>query len=259
MRQEKCRGNRNIAQEPKRRRPVKGTGSQLVYDFLRSQILNLDRKPGSTINELALVEEIGISRTPVREAIIRLASEELVTILPNRGAMVAPLNLTDFPRFLEAFDLVQRAVTRLAALRRTGSQLADIAEQQRAFENAAARADPVATTIANSTYHNAIGAAAGNRFLCDQYARLLNLSMRYSRFPFGTEAYEGSTEDLRAHLHRVMEDHRAMTRAIDAGDANAAEALAHDHMVLFRDRITKYLHDNKTSAIACAPSDAAAE
>lgn len=248
-----------MAQESKRHRPVKGTGSQLVYDFLRSQILNLDREPGSAIDELALVEEIGISRTPVREAIIRLASEELVTILPNRGAMVAPLNLTDFPRFLEALDLAQRAVTRLAAMRRTDPQLTEIVERQGAFENAAARADPVAVAIANNAYHNAIGGAAGNRFLRDQYARLLNLGMRYSRFPFGTEADEGGTGGLYKHLHLVMEDHRRMTQAIRDGDAAAAEALAHDHMILFRDRITKYLYDNKTDVIACAPSDAAAE
>ncbi len=58
------------------------------------------------------MESFGLSRTPVREALIRLAADGLVVLLPDRGAQVAPVDLADFPRYVEAFDLVQRAVTR---------------------------------------------------------------------------------------------------------------------------------------------------
>ncbi|RKF12996.1 GntR family transcriptional regulator [Roseovarius spongiae] len=226
-----------------------------MYDILRAQILNLDREPGTDLDEAALVKEIGISRTPVREAIIRLASEELVTILPNRGAMVAPINLTDFPRYLEAFDLLQRAVTRLAAIRRSDADMGAIEQAMQDFDTQARAGDPVATTIANRDFHNTIGAASGNRFLCDQYARMLNLGMRYSRFPFGIGTDDRDEEGLEQHLQNVMNDHHRIAQAIRARDAELAERLGHEHTILFRERIMKYLNDSKTTKIACAQSD----
>jgi len=67
------------------------------------------------------VESFGLSRTPVREALIRLAADGLVVLLLDRGAQVAPVDLADFPRYVEAFDLVHRAVTRDAGHRASGA------------------------------------------------------------------------------------------------------------------------------------------
>ncbi len=83
-----------------------------VYQRLREGILSLDYVPGANLDEAQLVESFGLSRTPVREALIRLAADGLVVLLPDRGAQLAPVDLADFPRYVEAFDLVQRAVMR---------------------------------------------------------------------------------------------------------------------------------------------------
>ncbi len=88
----------------------KGTGTTYVYQRLREGILSLDYVLGANLDEARLVESFGLSRTPVREALIRLAADGLVVLLPNRGAQVAPVDLADFPRYVEVFDLVQRAV-----------------------------------------------------------------------------------------------------------------------------------------------------
>ncbi|MCP4204518.1 MAG: GntR family transcriptional regulator [bacterium] len=69
----------------------RGQGVQYVYERPRGQIWRLELRPGSKLDEAAIVKSLGVSRTPVREAIVRLASEQLVTLLPNRGAQVAPL------------------------------------------------------------------------------------------------------------------------------------------------------------------------
>ena len=101
-------------------RHAKGTGAGFVYDELRREILRLRLVPGAALDEAGLVIRFGLSRTPVREALIRLAADGLVTMLSNRKAQVSTLDLGNFPRFVEALNLLQRAIMLLAALRRSG-------------------------------------------------------------------------------------------------------------------------------------------
>ncbi len=106
----------------------RGTGAARIYEALRRRILNLELVPGADLDEKALASAFNISRTPLREALNRLASEQLVVISPNRGASVAPLNLTDFPAFIESLALAQSAVNAFAAMRRSDQDLVKTAQ-----------------------------------------------------------------------------------------------------------------------------------
>jgi DNA-binding GntR family transcriptional regulator len=117
-------------------RRAKGTNTAWLYERLRRAILSLSIPPGENLEEKELVQRFGISRTPVREALIRLAADGLVVLLPNRGARVAAIDLGDFPRYVEAYDLIQRAATRLAAQRRDHDDLVKIKDAQARFEKA---------------------------------------------------------------------------------------------------------------------------
>src|SRR5215510_6423478 len=88
----------------------RGTGAQMVFDKLRERILSLELAPHADIDELDLVKEFKVSRTPVREALIRLSSEGLVELLPNKGPRVASLDANEVPQILEALELAQRTV-----------------------------------------------------------------------------------------------------------------------------------------------------
>ena len=127
-------------------RYAKGTGAGFVYDELRREILRLRLAPGAALDEAGLVARFGLSRTPVREALIRLAADGLVTMLPNRRAQVSPLDLGNFPRFVEALNLLQRAIMRLAALRRSDNDLAAITTVRDVFEAAVAEQDYMTLT-----------------------------------------------------------------------------------------------------------------
>jgi hypothetical protein len=107
-----------------------------VHVALRDEILHLALKPGAKLDEMGLVRKFGISRTPVREALIRLASEGLVFLLPNRGAQVAPLDLVDIAHFFEALELMQCAVNHWAAAA-APTDLVEIRRQRDAFRRAA--------------------------------------------------------------------------------------------------------------------------
>lgn len=235
---------------------VKGTGAAYVYGELRRDILDLSLAPGSDLDEAGLVERFGMSRTPVREALIRLAADGLVTLLPNRGAMVATVDLMEFPRYVEALDLAQRAVTRFAALRRSHTELQDILAARDAFEQAARGNDPLVMTARNRDYHVTIANASHNAHIGDLYCRLLDEGMRMLRIPFSFDPT--GSNGVEQHVAKIVKEHRAITAAIKAQNAERAESLAHAHTELFRSRFLQYLNQNLSDDIDISwPKEAA--
>ena len=89
-------------------RRVRGTGLKLAYQTLRDEILSLDLQPGQLLDETTLADRFAMSRSPIREAMIRLAGEGLVVMLPNRSTIVAPIDITSFSKYVEALDIAQR-------------------------------------------------------------------------------------------------------------------------------------------------------
>ncbi len=228
-------------------RRAKGTSTAWLYEKLRRAILSLTLKPGENLEEKELVERFGISRTPVREALIRLASDGLVVLLPNRGARVAAVDLSDFPRYVEAYDLVQRAATRLAAVRREHSDLKIIKSAGDRFERAIVKGEPLEMTEYNRDFHAAIADAAHNHYLATQYKHLLDQGMRMLRIPF---AYDPASDDgLGKHLNKIVVEHRSITQSIVRRDAASAERYAHDHTKLFQSRCLQYLQEIGTEGI----------
>ena len=232
------------------RKPVKrskGAGGEAAYRVLRERILSLALAPGSDLDEGALVASLGMSRTPVREAVIRLASEGLVTMTPNRGARVASISLDEVRAFFEAFDLCQRAMTRLAAARRRPADLERIETTGRAFEAAARKGDAKAMARTNFDFHAAIADASGNPWLARFYCDLLNQGMRLSHLALVYDPPSGRNPSQ--HGRAIVDEHRRMIEAIAAGRADAAEKLASAHTALFRDRLVGFVQENLTAAI----------
>lgn len=218
----------------------KGSGSSHAYQILRDRIVSLEMAPGDDIDEQALVEELGISRTPLREALIRLAAEGLVSQLPNRGARVASMDIPQLQEHLEAFELAQRATTRLAAMRRTPAQLAQIEALVVAFEEAHARQSVNEMIDGNWKLHLAIGNACGNRVLAKIYANLLTENLRVARLAMSYETFP-SDDARQGHLGRILDEHRQILDAITRRDADRAEQLGASHTNLARKRVTEYI------------------
>ena len=235
-----------------RKRHAKGTGASYVYSQLRSEILSLALAPGANLDEAQLVERFGLSRTPVREALIRLESDDLAILLPNRGAQVAPLDLMDFPRYMESLDLIQRSATRFAAIRRSADDLARIDAAREAFESAAGENHPVTLTETNRNFHVAIGDASNNPYIASFYRRLLDQGMRLIRIPFAYDPNGNGGGGLASHIGKVVKEHQEMVDAIARRDAARADALAHAHTELFRDRFLQYLKHNLARISASA-------
>lgn len=225
----------------------KTSTSRHLYEELRKEILTLELAPGEPVDENGLAERYGVSRSPVREALIRLEADGLVRLTPNKGAIVTPLHLEEFPQYIEGLDFVQRVVTRLAATNRSDEDIEKIRARNNEFIDAVAEHDVVRMIDANYEFHLAIGAAASNRYLADMYRRLLDEGRRITRLYF--RSYDDNPPRDRVSAHQEFID------AIVDGDAEGAERLAHDHAMRLSQRFVTYLATNRIANFRTGPID----
>lgn len=232
------------------RRRSKGAGWKSVYDTLRTEILALTLAPGQLLDETSLAERFDLSRSPVREALIRLAAEELVVTLPNRSTIVAPIDLASFPKYVDALDIAQRVTARLAAELRTDTDLEAMASRQRRFEAAVKSGDHLAMSETNKDFHMAIAEAARNPYFTAFYGKLLDQGRRmlHLHFEFLERTHEG---------YLLTDEHHEMLAVIKAKDAERADKLAHDHTRQFRDSFIAFMKANYATDIALGQTHAA--
>jgi len=228
---------------------LRGTGTQIAYDLIRSKIISLEFPPGTDLDEAEIVTQLGLSRTPVREAIIRLASERLVEISPNRGARVTGMGIKHIREHLESYDLIQRTVTRWAAMRRTEKQLEQIIFAEMAFKSAVGAENIDKMIEENMQFHASIGAACGNESMKLYYDQLLTDALRIVRLAVGSE-YFASADAYRAHVGRMVSEHADIVRHIKACRPDDAEAVAHIHAELGRNRVLDFMSISASPEIA---------
>ena len=211
----------------------RGLGVQTVYDALKHDILAMTLAPGEPLDETRLSHRFAMSRTPVREALVRLAAEGLVTTLPNRNTIVSPLDFSTMPTYFDALVLMYRVTTRLAAARRTEADLAAIRGVQKLFADAVAGADALAMVSVNRDFHLAIARSGRNNYYADFFARLLDEGQRLLRL------YYSTFDD---HLpQRFVDEHDAIIAAIAGRDEAEADRLAGAHAMGVVHQIQNFL------------------
>lgn len=210
------------------------TGSQRVYSTLRRRILGLELRPGAEIDETAIAAELGVSRTPIREALIRLAAEELVMLTPNRGARVPVLDITDVGELFDALEITQRIVSRWASLKRSREDIVTLRALATAYATASQQHDREGMREANYLYHKAIGDACGNRYYQRLNATLLSRSQRLAQLTI--DEAPRSEEAYRAYFEEVNAEHHRMVDFIEAQNADAVEEMMREHIRQFRIR-----------------------
>lgn len=209
-----------MAEERQERR--RGEGARLVYDTLRDEILNLTLPPGEAIDEIGLAERLSMSRTPIREALVRLAGDGLVLTLPNRSTVVAPIDFLNLHHFYDALTLMYRVTTRLAAEHHRPADLEAIQARQAEFAAAVTAGDEMSMIATNRNFHLAIAEAGGNPYYIQLFTRLLDEGRRILRLYY----YPSFQPSL---PHPYITEHAAMIAAITARDVAECDRLATAH------------------------------
>jgi DNA-binding GntR family transcriptional regulator len=218
----------------------KPTGAQLLYDALRQSIISLRLAPGEPLEELQLCRAYKVSRTPVREALIRLASEDLVELEPNRGARVASMQFVDVVDHYEAMGVFQPVICYFAAARRTKDDLAEIEACLAVFRKALVRRESDAIILANFNLHSAIATASHNRALEKAYRRMLVDKLRVAQH--GIRASSGEKSGVIAQrFQRTLHISESLVAAIADAKADAAARSADDLNAYIRTQVIDLL------------------
>jgi DNA-binding GntR family transcriptional regulator len=203
-----------------------------AYREIRDRLVMLDIRPGSPINEEQLGALLGIGRTPVREALKRLAYERLVVAYPRRGTFATDVNITDLAHISEVRQHLEPIAAADAARRATAGERASLADLGTQLQSAAtARLDAPDLMRVDLQAHRALYAATHNPFLEDTLVYYDNLANRIwclliPRLP-GMAGHVG--------------EHGPLLEAVVAGDADRAADLARSHVLHFEQEVRALL------------------
>jgi DNA-binding GntR family transcriptional regulator len=204
--------------------------SEEAYLRIRERIVSLDMAPGSVVNESRLREELKIGRTPIREALQRLARENLVRSIPHRGTFVTDVNITDLARITEVRVVLEGHAARLAAERLSTTDRNALAQLLERLEEGPSL-DQRQLMRLDQQIHREIYRAARNPFLEATLERYFNLSLRLWYLVL----------DRQVALREAVEEHAELLRAILAGDGPGADESMRRHVTGFEREIRKVL------------------
>ena len=205
---------------------------QEVAERLRQRIFSHELPPGTWVDEQALADHYGISRTPLREALKVLASEGLVTLKPRKGCYVTEISDRDLDEIFTVMALLEGQCAREAAGRASNGALKDLERIHSKLELAATESDIDGFFEANQAFHRAVQTLADNRWLLnaiEDLRKVIKLSRHHSLFSEG-------------RLEQSLSEHREILTAILGRDPDAAERKMREHIASGRaalDRIAK--------------------
>jgi DNA-binding GntR family transcriptional regulator len=202
-----------------------------AYSDLRDRIVTLRIAPGAPIDEDVLGAELGIGRTPVREAIKRLALENLVTVFPRRGTFASEINITDLADISDVRMQLEGHAAYRAAQRITPAQRQELEDLLAELHHSRGSDDTEALMGLDARVHRFIHRGAGNPYLEETLGRYFNLSLRIWYLVL----------DRLPHLFARVHEHGAMLEAIADGDPERARAIVAEHIETFEREIRSVL------------------
>jgi DNA-binding GntR family transcriptional regulator len=198
-----------------------------AYSELRDRIVTLAIPPGAPINEDALGRELEMGRTPVREAIKRLALENLICVYPRRGTFATEINITDLAQISDVRVQLEGHAAGRAAERLTPALREELDELVAAIDGNEGGGDPDKLMRLDARVHRFIYRASGNPYLQETLERYLNLSLRIWYLVL----------DRLPHLFDRVHEHRELLIAIRERESERAKEIAADHVATFESEI----------------------
>ena len=211
---------------------------QEVAERLRQRIFSHELPPGTWVDEQALAEHYGISRTPLREALKVLASEGLVTLKPRRGCYVTEISERDLDEVFAVMSMLEGECARSSATKASAADLERLRAIHTDLENAAAAGDIDGFFEANQAFHLALQEIADNRWMLqviEDLRKVIKLSRHHSLFSEG-------------RLAQSLAEHRDILQALLARDGSRAEELMRTHILSGRAALARIAATKNTTA-----------
>lgn len=202
---------------------------EIVFDYLKNAIISGELKPGERLMEIAIAQQLGVSRTPVREAIRKLEKEKFIEMIPRKGAYVSSTTTKDMLDVLEVRRLIEGFASELAAERMSDEKLAELSNTHQAFIRALDDGDRDSMVALDNEFHELIFESAENLKLIEIQKQLSEQVQRY-RLNYFNDYSE--FEELR-------EMHEKIFSAIEKKASKLAGDLARQHVELIEKRVVE--------------------
>ena len=196
--------------------------SETLREAIEEMIAVGTLSPGQHLDETALATQFGVSRTPIRETLIQLASMGIVVIRPRRGAIVADLGPQQLVEMFEVMSELEAMCGRLAARRMSAAEHASLLAAHQACMDARDAQEPDAYFYKNEAFHDAIYAGSHNQFLIEQTRSLHRRLRPYRRLQLR----------VRDRISTSYSEHDAVVRAIIRGDGEGTAELLRGHIMI---------------------------
>jgi DNA-binding GntR family transcriptional regulator len=216
-----------------------------VYDLLRRSIFDHRLRPGARLSVPSIATELGVSRSPVREAVQRLVRDGLATEEPHKGAVVTTLGATELVPLYEVREVLEGLAARLAAERASRGQLAELRRALNQHSDALDRGDVEGHIAADVRFHAIVREAAGNADLAQALERIE-----------GKVVIAILSGDVHRWPIRALAEHTTIFDALVAGDAVAAERAARAHIARIRTSIAEKHSDAEPDEVGVGNGEA---
>ncbi|KAA9002694.1 GntR family transcriptional regulator [Affinibrenneria salicis] len=204
--------------------------NELAYRRFKQALVTLSYKPGEYLNTAQVMSELRMGRTPINQAIHRLANEGLLQVIPRKGVMVSPLSINDALELIEVRLANELLCIRLASQRATPPQVDELNALNRRIAAAGHARDRVLMMTLDHEFHQLLAQIAGNSTLTDI------LSVLHAR----SQRFWASSLSREEHMLEVITEHQAVIDALASQDAAAAQSAMETHVLSFRHAL---LHD----------------
>ena len=214
----------------------------VVFQTLRQAILREDLAPGERLMEIPLANKLGVSRTPLREAIRMLEQEGLVVMIPRRGAQVAGISEKSLRDVLEVRKSLEKLAVELACERMTEEDMKEMNRAEEAFSAAVHEGDALRIAETDEQFHDVIYNSTGNTKL----VQLLN-NLREQMYRYRLE----HIKDEKSRLP-LLEEHQRMMAALRSRDVELAKKAAGEHIVNQENNVIRNLREQEDNGAAGA-------
>jgi len=212
---------------------------------LEDEIATGDLSPGTRLEEVALADRFGVSRTPIREALHLLSASGLIDLRPRRGAVVACLSLERLLQMFEVMAEMEATCARLAARRMTLEERKALEHQHLVCGKSSASGDSDYYYEENARYHTLICNGAHNSFLADEVQRLRRRLQPYRRLQLRLEG----------RIDASFAEHTGITEAIVAGEEEQAAEVMRQHVSIQANRFGDWLTLTNTEKLVAENND----
>ncbi|MGW7523403.1 GntR family transcriptional regulator [Streptomyces sp. NPDC054783] len=214
---------KTAVRQPTHRDPKPPPAADRVYAHVKQGVLDRRYEGGTLLTEGELAEAVGVSRTPVREALLRLEAEGLIRLYPKKGAMVLPVSAQEIADVVETRQLVEEHAARKAVPAPPAllQRLTELLELQKAQ---AAAGDLAAAAVTDRSFHAEIVRSGGNEILSRLYDQLRDRQLR-----MGVAVMHSHPD----RIAKTLTEHEEILNALRAGDAEAAVGAVHRHVSWF--------------------------